>query len=223
MSYILGDSKRALDMSGRAEELAHRCSHPLSVVLALTLRAHLHQLRREAETAQAFAEKALKFAEKQGFLHFTALATFASGWALAEKGLILDGITRMNDGLKAYQKTGAGLRLPWLHTELAQAYAKAGKPEEALSRISEAQRLTKKAGERLYESETLRVRGMLHSMRHTEDAFAKAESCYLQALNIAKRQEAKIWELRTAIELAKLWCSHGQQQKSRPLLAPIYE
>jgi predicted ATPase len=123
--------------------------------------------------------------------------------------------------LTAYQATGSGFFRPYHLGLLAEAYAKGGQAEEGLSVLAEALAVVHKTGERLYEAELYRLKGELLLARSTYQT-AEAEACFHQALNIARRQQAKSWELRAAMSLSRLWQRQGKRDEARQLLADVY-
>lgn len=88
--------------------------------------------------------------------------------------------------------------------------------------LAEALAYIEQAGERWWEAELYRLKGELLLLQ-SADNHAKAETCFHQALDIARQQQAKSWELRAATSLARLWQSHGKCQDAYDLLAPVYE
>jgi len=104
---------------------------------------------------------------------------------------------------------------------LAEAYEKGGRAEEGLCVLAEAFALVHKTEERIYEAELYRLQGELLLMRSTPQ-IAEAETCFRQALDIARRQQAKSWELRAAMSLSCLWQRQGKRDAARELLAEVY-
>jgi tetratricopeptide (TPR) repeat protein len=115
--------------------------------------------------------------------------------------------------------TGAVLSTPRALGFLAEAYAQLGRPVEGLNCLGEAAQIIETTDERLDEAELHRLRGDL--LRATGDA-AAAEASYREALALACRQSAKLWELRTAASLARLWRDQGKRTEAYNLLAPVY-
>jgi predicted ATPase len=102
---------------------------------------------------------------------------------------------------------------------LAEAYAKLGQPIEGLNYLAEAAQIIETTEERVGEAELHRLRGdLLNAMGDR----AATERDYHQALEFAKRQSAKLWELRAATSLARLWRDQGKRTEARDLLAPVY-
>ena len=104
-------------------------------------------------------------------------------------------------------------------TLLADAYGKAGQPEEGLKQLVEAEVSMQIRNERVYETELHRMRGeLLMSVRD----FAGAEASFREAIAVAQRQSAKLFELRSAMSMARLWRDQGKRDEARELLAPVY-
>src|SRR5262249_36145002 len=96
-----------------------------------------------------------------------------------------------------------------------------GQTEEGLSGVAEALALVNRNGERWWEAELYRLKGVL-LLQQTAPEERQAEICFQQALDIAKRQGAKSWELRTAMSLSRLWQRQGKRAEAHDLLAPVY-
>ena len=96
-----------------------------------------------------------------------------------------------------------------------------GQPETGLPMLTEALTLIDQTGERWYESECYRLKGEL-LLQQNADHHADAETCFHHAIAIAQNQQAKSWELRAAISLARLWQQQGKRQEAYDLLALVY-
>jgi len=101
------------------------------------------------------------------------------------------------------------------------AYGQSGQAEEGLLLLAEALAVMDDTGERRDEAELYRIKGELLLRLAVSDA-PQAEACFQQALAVARRQQAKSWELRTAMSLSRLWQQQGKRDAARELLAPIY-
>jgi predicted ATPase len=137
--------------------------------------------------------------------------------ALAEGDQIERGIGQMKQGLTAWRDTGAELLLPTFFSFLAEAYGKAGQAEEGLRLVADALRIVEKTGERKFEAELNRLNGELLLSR----VEAEAEACFQRALEVARRQRAKSWELRAATSLSRLWHTQGRGEEARELLKEV--
>jgi predicted ATPase len=178
------------------------------------------QFLGEAELAQEYAEEGIELSSKHGFALWGAVLTVLRGWALAVQGQGAAGRAELRRGLDAERATLAERRQFFL-TMLAEACIAEDRCEEGLSAVAEAQLHADRAGERWWQAEIHRVRGVLLLMRPGTE-HAEAESCFRQALDVARRQSAKSLELRAATRLARLWRDQGKADDARALLAPIY-
>jgi len=159
--WFLGYPEQALKRSHEALTLAQELSHLLSLVFALYFAAWLHQLRREVQATQERAEAVIALCNEQGFPLYLAGGTIQQGWTLAEQGQVGDGIALLRQGLAAWRTIGAEEGGPWFLALLAEAYEKAGQPEEGLKVLAEALDAVDKTGERFYEAELYRLKGQL--------------------------------------------------------------
>jgi class 3 adenylate cyclase/predicted ATPase len=219
--WYLGYPDQALRQSQEALSLAQELSHPVSLGLALAFTGGLHHVRGEPQATRERAEAVMTLATEHGFPDLLALGTLMRGWAVAEQGQLEEGITQMRPVLDAWRATGVALGVPWYLAGLAETYGKAGQPEEGLVMIAEALGVVNETGQRLNESDLHRVRGGL-LLTVSEDNHIEAESCFRRTIDVARRQSAKLWELRAATSLARLWQEQGRKEEARQLLADIY-
>ena len=127
----------------------------------------------------------------------------------------------MHEGMAIYRATDAALFLPYFLTFLAEAYGAANQPEAGLRLLDEARTVMDSTQERVYEAEMQRVQGEL-VLAQGADQYAQAETCFLHALDIARRRQARSWEPRAAVSLSRLWQQQGKRAEAQALLAPIY-
>jgi predicted ATPase len=185
---------------------------------------------------------------EQGFVHLLAEGNIFWGWARAAQGQGEAGIRQLRQGLAAYRAIGA--EIDWSHylAFLAEAQGKAGQAEEGLEAVSEALTHVDKTGVHVHEAELYRLKGELTlqsrqvknksqvsqgkskqvgaSQKKFEvtgpQAEAEAEACFHKAVEIARKQQAKLLELRAATSLARLWQHQGKKEEARQMLAEIY-
>lgn len=224
--WHLGYPDQAPQRSQEALTLAQEIAHPFSRGLALVFAAAAHQLRREIQATRERAEAAIALSTEQGFPEWVALGTLFRGWALAEQGQAEEGIAQIRQGLVAQQATGAaGLRSQFLGL-LAEAYGKGGQAEEGLKVLAEALAFVGKSEERYYKAELHRLKGTLTLQSNVLSPRSKveeeAEACFHQAIDIARRQQAKSLELRAVMSLSRLWQQQGKQHEAHQLLSEIY-
>jgi predicted ATPase/class 3 adenylate cyclase len=217
--WLLGFPDQAVASSQAALALAQQLAHPMSLASALYWAAVLHHLRREASPTQARAEAAMTLTTDLEFLGQFAQATALRGWALAVSGHREEGITQIR--LAVYRATGASRDRPYHLALLAEASAQLGQAAEGLEAVNEALATVAKSAVRWWEAELYRLRGEL-LLQHSVAPPEEAEACFQQALDIARRQQAKSLELRAAMSLSRLWQEQGQRTAAYELLAPIY-
>jgi adenylate cyclase len=219
--WYLGYPDQGLTRSQEALRLVQQSAHPLSLAFVLSRAAMFHQLRREVSAVQEHAEAALSVAQEQGFPYWMAWGALFYGWGLVQQGKVKEGIEQLTQGLQAYPATGVAIRRPHFLALLAEAQGTMGQPEEGLTTLTEALTLVDTTGERWYEAELHRLKGEF-LVQQNSDNQAEAETCFHHALDIARSQQAKSFELRTATSLAKLWQQQGKRQEAHDLLGPVY-
>lgn len=228
--WVLGYPDQALQRVNEALTLAQKLSHPFSLAWAHCHVARQHQLRREAQLSGEWAEKVIALCTEQGFAFWLAQGKILQGWALAEQGQAQEGIARIQQGIEDWKPTRAEMWRPYYLGQLAEAPGRAGNIKEGLAILTEALTAAEKYQMCWLEAELHRLKGelilndesrMVNAERQTQQA-AEAEHCFQTALDIARRQEAKAWELRAAISLARLWQQQGKVTEARELLTPVY-
>jgi predicted ATPase len=218
--WLLGYPDQARTRGYEAFTLAQELSHPFSLAYALGHVATFHQFGREAQATHERADAEIGLCTEQRFAYYLARGTMLRGWALAERGQGAEGMAQVRQGLAAEQATGAKLQRPYYLALLAETYGKVGQAKEGLRVVAEALAAVHNSGERFYEAELHRLKGEL--LLHTVSDEPQVEACFLQALDVSHRQQAKSLELRAAMSLSRLWQRQGKHAEARQLLAPIY-
>jgi predicted ATPase len=216
----LGFPDQALARSDAAIAEARRLAHPLTLVSNLTLGAILLSLGRDRSVAEELVDQLVEVATEQGYPTWRAYGTAFRGWVKVKNGDVMEGILLLRSGSAAYRATGAEVWMPYFNGLLAQASEIAGQVEEAASLVDEALRIVEKTGERSLAAELNRHKGQLLLQRGQSEA---AEELYCKAIGIAKEQEARLWELRAAMSLARLRRDQGRQQEAHEVVAPVYD
>ncbi|MHC4536785.1 MAG: tetratricopeptide repeat protein, partial [Planctomycetota bacterium] len=183
--------------------------------------ANLHQFRREVQAVLQRTEALIQLATERGFPLWKSAGTFLQGWALVQQGQGDDGIAQMRQGLDNYRAMGVELFWPYAAGLLTEAYGKVGRAKEGLPLLAEALAVAQQYGERCHEAELYRLKGELLLLVESEDE-SDAEACFRQAIEIARRQQAKSWELRAAMSLSWLWQKQGKKEEAQTLLQEIY-
>jgi predicted ATPase len=222
--WFLGYPDQALRRSHEVMALAQEVSHPLSLAHALGHTAMLHQLCRDVPVVQQRAEAAITLSTELDMPLWRAWGLILRGWALTEQGAFEAGIPQIRQGLDAAQATGSEWFLPYLLSLLAEAYGNASQANEGLHVLREALALAHQHEDLSYEAELHRLTGELVQMAECgmQHAALNPDACFRQALDIARRQQAKSLELRAAMSLSRLWRQQGKRQEARALLVPLY-
>jgi predicted ATPase len=235
---MLGYPDQALQRSQAALTLARELSHPWSLAYALHWAAILYQHRRESQAVLERVEAQIGLANEQGFPDWLAWGTTMQGWALAEQGQGEKGMAQLRRGLSALRAREAEIGWSYFLALQAEVYGNIGQTQEGLTVLAEARAQVDKTGERLYEAELYRLKGQLTLQKVQVPGFkfqvenslgsrvqnleSEAEECFLQAIEIAKQQQAKSLELRAVMSLARLWQSQGKHHEARNTLSEIY-
>jgi predicted ATPase len=233
----LGYPDRALKQIAAALTLAQELAHPHSLANALYWAVRVHQFRREEPGAQRQAEALLTLSTEHGFPLWLACGAILQGWALAVQGQREEGIAQLCQGLVAFRATGMEVTQSHTLALLAEAYGKTGQTDKGLAALGEALDFVDRTGERFYEAELYRLKGQLTLQQFqvssskfyvtnpqslTPNPQTEAEACFLQALEVARKQQAKSLELRAAMSLARLWQQQGKKAEAHEMLSEIY-
>ena len=244
--WLFGYPDQALGRVHQALVLAQEVASPFDEAVALWATAVLHQWRGDRQQVQERTEAMVRLSAEQGFAFWLAYGTMLRGWALAEQGQVGEGIAQLEEGLAACRATGTeGGPIRWLPW-LAAAYAKAGQAEKGLAALAEASARVNKTGMRFGEAELYRLKGALLLAQEVKsqkgksqkskietnpqpltpnpqrEAEQEAEECFLKAIDIARKQQAKSLELRATMSLARLWQRQGKKKQAYTMLSEIY-
>jgi predicted ATPase len=160
-------------------------------------------------------------AQEKGVVFFKALATAERGCVLALTGKASDAVQTISAGITGMRAVGATVwGTSWL-SHLASAYAELGKLDDAWRYIGEAMTRVETTKDGWYQAEINRIAGEI-TLKSLKPDTAKAEAYFERALEVARKQQTKSWELRAAMSMARLWRGQGKPQQARELLAPVY-
>jgi class 3 adenylate cyclase/predicted ATPase len=226
--FSLGYPEQALKWSQEAVQLARDLKQPFSLAFALYIGSYLHKYRREPEAMLAYAEEGVVLCKEQNFALWLGGATAQRGWALVELGHIEEGTSEIRRGMNAWLATGAEVAKPYFLALLADAELRMGRCADGLRRLDEGLSVTDELNDRFYEVELHRLKGELTLHQHSganrcHKVEVEAEASYRRALQVARVQSAKSWELRAAISLVWLLKKQDRREDARAVLAPIYE
>jgi predicted ATPase len=219
--WLLGYPDGAMADLGQMLHEARETGQSATTMFALQHAPLIHLLCGDHTAANAEANELVVLADDKGALYWKALGISIQGCLFALTGKASDAIQMITSGSAAYRSTGATWFAPTYLSHLARAYADIGQFDNALRCLTEATNAVDTTGERWFEAELYRAAGEITLISPHADA-AKAVAHFDRALAVARRQQAKSWELRAAMSLARLWRDQGSVQNARELLAPVY-
>ena len=219
--WMRGYPEAALADNERALEDAREIAQAATLMVALFCASLVCTLCGKYAQATALSEELIAVAEQQGALFWKSFGTSIQGWVFGLTAMPLDAIRMLTSGISALQSTGARATVPISLARLATAHAEVAQFENAWRCLGDATTAIQKTKETWWEAEVSRVAGEI-ALKPREPDPAKAEAYFERALEVARQQQAKSWELRAAISLARLWRSQGKVQEARELLAPVY-
>jgi len=173
------------------------------------------------ERTECLAREAVALAAEHDFAYWRATGRVWEGWALVQRQDVERGLAQIQESLAQFRANGNVQTIPHALSVLAEVYGQAGEPQKGLEALAEAQAVLERTNERRREAEVHRLRGTLLLALpgpHRGDA----EASFARALAVAREQSARMWELRAATSLARLWAGQGERQKAGDLLAPVY-
>jgi len=216
-AWTRGQFEAAKQRMARAFAFAEESRDPYDLAMALHFQGNLHVCERAAERAEAVATQLLALAKQHGFSYAAGLALSPLGWARAQRGAAGEGAALIRRTLAEQVASGATVSITSSLNRLAEAQQEEGATAEALTTIEEA--LTVNPQERIYRSESLRIRGSLRARLGRQDL---AETDFGEAMELARDMGARAFELRTAVSLADLLRARDEADAARRLLAPLY-
>jgi adenylate cyclase len=218
--HLLGRVSEAPTIAEEGLRQAREIKHFPTLVLTLALQAILYHMRREPLIACRHAEEAVSVSEEFGFVSLH-IARVAHGCALAGTGQLDRAIPEMEAGIGTLRDIGGAPRLDYYTAILAESYAKVGLIEKGLKMLDVSLVHIERTGEKVDEAEMVRLKGEMLLM-HAPSATIEAEKCFRQALEVARAQEAKWWELRSSVSLARLLRDTNRRDEAHRLLGEIY-
>ena len=220
--WALGYPEAALADAERAISDARAIGQAATLMYALVNTSfYIHVTCGNYATANMHLDELVTLADEKGALLWKAIGMAQRGCVMALTGKASDAVHVLTSGITASRSTGATLWMPLYLSCLARAHVDLGKFDDAWRCIGEAMTAVETTKERWYEAELNRLAGEI-ALRSPKPDTIKAEDHFERALAVARQQQAKSWEMRAAISMARLWRDQGKRQQARELLAPVY-
>jgi class 3 adenylate cyclase/tetratricopeptide (TPR) repeat protein len=220
--WFLGYPDGALADADKAISVARKSDKPATLLQALTFAEVVYFLSGDYSKSISLSDEQILLADKMGAWYWKMFGIVGRGHVPALTGDASSGIQMLTAGISAIRSAGgATVSFPINLSWLAVAQSETGHFDEAWGCIDEAITLTKTTKEKWFEAEVLRIAGEV-ALKSPEREEAEAETFFERALAVARQQQAKSWELRAAMSMARLWRDRGKRNEARELLAPVY-
>jgi tetratricopeptide (TPR) repeat protein len=217
--WMLGYPDKAAALGNEAIAAGERVRHDYSLSRALYSKSVLHAFRREWVLVEDCATASIALAQKQGLDMMVAVAGIMRALARAIGVPGHGDADQIRQAITRYRATGTRIHSTLYLALFAHVLTAGGQYEEGLAVLRETMDLIEETDERVVESEVHRLKGNLLQAGNGPE---EAEASYLRALDVARTQQAKSFELRAATALARLWREQGRTIEARDLVAPIY-
>jgi predicted ATPase len=205
----------------RAVKNARETGHATTLMYALHFASVSHIFCGNYAAANAQVDELISSADERGAQYWKALETAMQGDIFALTGKASDAVRAITWGITSLRSIGASLYEPRHLLHLAMAYAELGQPDDARRCIDDAIDKVERSKEKWCEAEVHRIAGEIALKSPAPDT-ERAEKHFERALRVARQQQAKSWELRAAMSLARLLRDQGKPEQARELLAPVY-
>jgi predicted ATPase len=216
---MLGYSEQALEDRGVLLDILEGTKHPFTLARGLNWYSMISAVQKDWRGALQFVGRAIEVAREYDLQLVEAIGLAMRGVAHAAVERSATPPAEMRDGLNIYRRTGARYHVPFLLSLFAEASLARKDWNDGMSAVSEALSLIEETGERHVIPELYRIRGDLLVRSKKGDP----EADYLKALELARQQGTRLFELRSAMSLARLWADQHKCAEARDLLVPIYE
>lgn len=219
--WALGYPEAARADTEQALREAREIGHVGALMQAMGLTCLIQLVSGNYAMAQALSDELIALAEERGSVFWKNSGMLNRARLLALTGKASEAVGVFAAAFPVRSSMRQTIYNPLSLSLLARACGELGRFDDALSHIGQAITAVETTKETWYEAEVHRIAGDIALMSPGQDA-VKAEACFERALAVARGQQAKSFELRAAMSLARLWHDHGKRDEARELLAPVY-
>ena len=219
--WALGHPVAALADADQALKDAREIGQAATLLTALIFATIIRSLCGNYAAANMEADEVVALADEKGASFLKASGMMSQGCISVLTGKAPDAVHMITSGITTYRSTGSTVWMPWYLSILAAAYADLGQFDDAWRCMGEAITAVETTKERWHEAEVYRIAGEI-ALKSLAPGTEKAEKYFERALSVARAQQAKSWELRAAMSVARLWRHQNKPQQARELLAPVY-
>ncbi|WNM60761.1 adenylate/guanylate cyclase domain-containing protein [Candidatus Nitrospira neomarina] len=230
--WMLGLPESGLKHVQEAIDLAEKLEHPPSIAFAYGIGCFAYHPARDFDWVENASDKVLELAKKEVFQLWDIIALMYHGWAIAMKGRLEEGLNEIERGLEKFRLTGNRIILPDVMTMLGEVLWHAGRIEEALAALDEGihEATHPDRNQHFMESELYRLKAEIFKQcaeieenpKNAAKLFNDAQDSFQDALDLTRKQKARMLEIRAAVGLGRLWQKQGKQQKALQILENLY-
>ncbi len=220
-NWLLGHPETGLRTADCAVKYARALDQAATLMFALSLTAFTYFLCGRYGVAMSQVDELASLSGGKGAEQWKSYVLIQRGYVLAACDKASEAVTNLATGINLWRSSGATIDVPLFQALLAGAQARVGQFQAASQGIANAIKTIETTKEKWCQGEVYRLAGVVALASGTPDA-TKAEDYFNCALEVARQQQAKSWELRASMSLARLWRDQGKVQQARELLAPIY-
>ena len=219
--WVMGWPEKARAAALEAVEHARAVGHWFNLSFTLAISPGVFIYLREKEPAESLIQEAIDIARQQSLPMIDAIGHISLGYCKIGRGDFRAGLESALSRTEFIQESGMRAHRPTFCSFAAQGLAGLGKIAKAQEQVEEGIAELERTGERFNEAELCRLRGE-YLLAQSEPDPAAAEAAFDKALTISRAQNAKGWELRAAMSMARLWRDKGNAEDAHRLLEPVY-
>ncbi len=223
--WMMGYPDQARKRMLETLELVEQLRDPHDIAFSKIMAAGFLMMCHEPEPAAELSRNCIELSKQYALEQEGHWASMWLGRSLVDLGRVGEGLDLMRKSLNAQRDMSARVSVTSYLSLLAEALLIAGEVSEGLAVVDEALELMRNTEERFYEAEIYRIKGnlLLKGRESISESSHEAEECFLQAVAVARSQQAKSWELRAMMDLARLWTVEGREVEARQRLREVYD
>lgn len=217
-----GYPDQARECFDKGFKLARDLDHKLSEAVAVWAAGFTQMMIGDQHTTREHAQALSEISKELGFVQYIVWADVQLSWVSFQEGGGSKAIEALKEAIQICRKIGSHAICTYWNVLMADALRRNDHPEESLALVEDVLNELEQTGERMWQSEANRIKG-LSLLESGSSNFDEAEICFLKALEVARSQNARGWELKAATSLAELWISQDKPDQARELLKPVYD
>jgi predicted ATPase len=219
--WLRGHVDQAFESAQQGLALGRKLNHAPSLVHGQVFAGFVYHPARETQVVASLVDEIDRISSENGLSLYLTYGGILGGWVRSMMGETAAGLEQTRDWVKRYDELQMRIGAGYVHSILAETFARDGKIDEALNELDTAMELSEKSGDHFWDAEILRLTGD-YSLQHSRPDESAGEQYFAKAMDAACEENARSLELRAAMSLAKLWQGQGKRKQARDMLAPIF-